>query len=333
MAENAAESAAELEHEVPEERLRAHPELKALLLAGLGSAQLWEGRFDAARAGLAAAAEAAGGAAQAAVRHESLGRLALIDLLLGSPGRAEAHAVEAIAEAARCGLPPSAHSGVGHLVLAEIAFDRDDLAVARTALERAEAGSGARHDPLLVVGLAVLKAKLLLNSGDARGALLTLAAAERPAPADKPSPWARERIALGQCAAQLAAGDPVAALRVLSAAARGRSRPSPPRRRTWPRTIRGPRWRRSTRCPPARCGGRRRPGAAGPGPGRVGVRGSGGGPPAAGAGAGRGPPGPAAPPVPGGRPVGAAAAAGAPGPGPRARLAAPGPGRRTPPSG
>ncbi|MEV7181321.1 LuxR C-terminal-related transcriptional regulator [Kitasatospora sp. NPDC093679] len=221
MAENAAESAAELEHEVPEERLRAHPELKALLLAGLGSAQLWEGRFDAARAGLTAAAEAAGGAAQAAVRHESLGRLALIDLLLGSPGRAEAHAVEAIAEAARCGLPPSAHSGVGHLVLAEIAFDRDDLAVARTALERAEAGSGARRDPLLVVGLAVLKAKLLLNSGDARGALLTLAAAERPAPADKPSPWARERIALGQCAAQLAAGDPVAALRVLSAAGEG----------------------------------------------------------------------------------------------------------------
>ncbi|MEV8092803.1 LuxR C-terminal-related transcriptional regulator [Kitasatospora sp. NPDC085879] len=221
MAENAAETAAELERAVPEERLRAHPELRALLLAELGSAQLWEGRFDAARAGLTAAAEAADGAAQAAARHESLGRLALIDLLLGSPGRAEAHAVEAIAEAARCGLPPSAHSGVGHLVLAEVAFDRDDLAVARAALERAAAGSGAGRDPLLVVGLAVLRARLLLAAGDARAALLALAAAERPSPADKPSPWARERIALGQCAAHLAVGDPAAALRALTAAGEG----------------------------------------------------------------------------------------------------------------
>ncbi|MEV6212050.1 LuxR C-terminal-related transcriptional regulator [Kitasatospora sp. NPDC051914] len=218
MAENAAETAAGLERAVPEERLRAHPELSALLLAELGSAQLWEGRFDAARASLAAAAEVPGGTARAAARHESLGRLALIDLLLGSPGRAEAHAREAVAEAERCGLPPSAHSGVGHLVLAEVAFDRDDLAAARAGLERAAAGAGARHDPLVVVGLSVLRARLLLAGGDTCAALAVLAAAEHPAPADKPSPWARQRIALGQCAAHLAGGDPQAAVRMLSAA-------------------------------------------------------------------------------------------------------------------
>jgi LuxR family transcriptional regulator, maltose regulon positive regulatory protein len=216
MAEKAAEDAESLEQDVPAERLERHPELPALILTGLGSAQLWAGRFSAARFALSAAAQAPPGPSTAFPRHESLSRLALIDFLRGWPGRAEARALEAVAEAERAGLPPSSRTGVGQLVLAAVAIDRDDLSAARTHLDQAAVSSPASHDPIVVAGLAILHSRLLLAGGNARAALNALGKADEPSVTGEPSPWVKDRVALAAAAALLAGGHPGPAMEVLA---------------------------------------------------------------------------------------------------------------------
>lgn len=216
-AEQAAEAAARAERALPAGRLDQHPELRALLLTDLGSAQLWAGRFDAARATLSAAVEAAQGASTAAVRHDSLGRLALIDLLHGRIGQAETRARAATAEAERAGLPACARAGVAQLVLTSVAVERDDLTAVRGALDQADRSAAASRDPLMAVELVLLRSRLLLAKRDPRAALRALDdLAEHPLAAAEPSPWMSDRIAATRAAAHLAAGDPRAAVEVFA---------------------------------------------------------------------------------------------------------------------
>ncbi|MFF7188756.1 LuxR C-terminal-related transcriptional regulator [Streptomyces sp. NPDC008222] len=215
LAEAAARDAETARRALPADRLARHPELSALLLSDLGSAQLWAGRLEAARSALSAAAQVDDGPQTAHLRQECLGGLALIDFLHGRPGRAETHAGEAVAEAERAGLPPAARAGVARLVLAAVAIERDDLAVARTHLDHAVAA--ALREPLVTAGLALLRSRLLLARGKARAAL-RLVAALGPSATVEPSPWLQERVALAMAAAHLAEGRTEAASRVLEEA-------------------------------------------------------------------------------------------------------------------
>ncbi|AZQ34467.1 helix-turn-helix transcriptional regulator [Streptomyces cyaneochromogenes] len=215
MAESAARAVAQEERSLPADRLEQSPELTALMLTDLGSAQLWAGRFDAARSTLSDAVRAAQGPATALPRHEALSRLALIDFLDGRPGRAESHARDAIAEAEHSGLPVSDRTGVAQLVLAAVAIDRDDLTAARDHLDRAAATSAASRDPIVAVELAILRSRLLSARGDSRAALRALDdMARRPLVSAEPSPWVSDRIAMAMAAALLADGDPRAAVKV-----------------------------------------------------------------------------------------------------------------------
>ncbi|MGI5375120.1 LuxR C-terminal-related transcriptional regulator [Streptomyces sp. CA-251387] len=215
MAETAARAAAEAEHALPADRLEQRPELTALMLTDLGSAQLWAGRFTAARATLTAAVEAAHGPSTAFPRHEALSRLALIDFLHGRPGRAEAHARGVIAEAEHSGLPESDRIGMAQLVLAAVAIDRNDLAAAQAHLDRAAATSDASRDPVVAVERAILCSRMLCARGDSRAALLALdGVAKQPPVSAEPSPWVSDRIAMATAAAHLADGDPKAAVKV-----------------------------------------------------------------------------------------------------------------------
>ncbi|WP_229911281.1 LuxR C-terminal-related transcriptional regulator [Streptomyces aurantiogriseus] len=215
LAEAAAKEVEAAEQDISPERLAQHPELTALMLTDLGSAQLWAGRFDAARASLTAAAHLDAGPSTAFPRHECLSRLALIDFLRGRPARAETHAREAIAEAERSGLPPAARTGVAELVLAAVAVDRDELATARAHLDRAAAASAAPHDPIVTTELTLLRSRLRLAEGDPQAALDALDGLARPSTVVRPSPWVADRIALARSAAHLAADRPQAALEVL----------------------------------------------------------------------------------------------------------------------
>ena len=224
LASRAAAAAGPLEQQVPADRLRSHPELHGLLETELGAAFLWAGRFDEARAVLSHAAEV--GAGSPPTRPFALSRLALTDLLCGSPGRAEAQARNAVLQAERLGLPPASRPGAEQLVLALGALDRDDPAAAHAGLADAASSSEASHDPTMLTGIAILRARLLLADGDPSGALEVLDALARTPSAtysEEQSPWAQNLTAVVRSAAHLANGDSAAA----AAAVAARSHDSP----------------------------------------------------------------------------------------------------------
>lgn len=213
-----------LEYQITDADWAEHPELPRLLHAALGSACLWEGRFDAARSAFLRAVELSADQAEAAVatRREALSRLALIDQLRGFPGRAQAEAHDVLAEAGPCGTPPAPATGIAHLVLARAAFERDELEEARTALEYAAAT--ADRDPIANAGVAILRSRLLAAEGNPAAALDALAPA-RPPPWQVPaalhsSPWATPEAAEAAAGAHLAMGDVAAALDAVALEAR-----------------------------------------------------------------------------------------------------------------
>ncbi|MDQ0579641.1 LuxR C-terminal-related transcriptional regulator [Streptomyces rishiriensis] len=216
-AERAAAAAEALCGRAPAHLLERHPELTALLLAHLGSARLWAGRFDEACAALSQVAGSGAGASTALAREDSLGGLALIDYLDGWLGRAERKARAAVTVTERYGLPQPSGSGMGRLVLAAVAVDRDDLGRARRLLAEAAGAGGtdpALEDPVMEAGRAIATARLHLARGDTRAAL---EAAERAVPATVVSPWAAGQTALVVSAVHLAEGRPETAVEVLRA--------------------------------------------------------------------------------------------------------------------
>ncbi|MFD8817817.1 helix-turn-helix transcriptional regulator, partial [Streptomyces sp. NPDC059627] len=142
-AEQAMAEAALLRREVPAHLLAKHPELTALLLTHVGSARVWAGPFDAARAALAEVADLPGDALTELPREDCLGHLALLDYLDGRLDRAERRALAATDATRHCGGRPFPGAGLGQLVLAAVAVDRDELERARARLaEAAESGPG-----------------------------------------------------------------------------------------------------------------------------------------------------------------------------------------------
>ncbi len=211
-AERAAERADELWQEVPAHLLDKHPELTALLLTHLGSARLWAGRFEEARAALTAAADAPGGTSTVLPREESMEHLALLDYLNGWPGRAERKAVAALPEAERVGLPQPSGSGIGQLVLAAVAVDRHELDRAQALLDETSRFSSGTRDPVVAAGRALATARLLSVRGKARAAVEAAGPAVAAAVA---SPWAAGYEALFASAAHLAEGRPDEAAEML----------------------------------------------------------------------------------------------------------------------
>ncbi|MDF3298640.1 LuxR C-terminal-related transcriptional regulator [Streptomyces tropicalis] len=215
-AEQAARKARLAEQDVPADTLERHPELPALLQTHLGSALLWAGRFEEARTALSAAVASPGGAATALPREEALNHLALIDQIDGRPGRAERKARAAISDAERFSVPQPSGSGLGQLVLAAVAVERNELDEAQALLDQAATRHGA-PDPVAAAAHVIAGGRLLLARGDAPAALET---AESAVAAAVSSPWAEQQAALIASAAHLAEGRPEAAAKVLDDAAR-----------------------------------------------------------------------------------------------------------------
>ncbi|MGW4163103.1 LuxR C-terminal-related transcriptional regulator [Streptomyces sp. NPDC004788] len=212
--EEAARSAAELLRSVPAPLLDEHPELLALLRTHVGATRLWAGLLGEARAALTEVTRGPGDAATALPRRDSLEHLALIDYLDGWPGRAERRVRAAAAETERFGLPAPAGPGLGQLVLAVVAVERDEPARAEELLGRPS--DGPAPDPVTAAVRRLATARLLLAQGRTRAAS---AAARQVVPADEDSPWAQGHAALIVSAAHLAEGRPEAAVEVLRAVA------------------------------------------------------------------------------------------------------------------
>ncbi|MEU6226827.1 LuxR C-terminal-related transcriptional regulator [Streptomyces sp. NPDC047042] len=214
--EKAAEAAGELRQAVPAQLLDKHPELTALLLTHLGSARLWAGHFEEARAVLTTVAGTPGGASTLLPREESMGHLALLDYLNGWLGRAERRALAAVSEAERGGQDQQPRSGIGRLVLAAVAVDRHELGRAQALLDETTRLPSGTRDPVLAAGLTLATTHLLL----ARGRTGAAATAADPAfSAAVASPWAASRELLVSSAAHLAEGRPDEAVEVLEGVA------------------------------------------------------------------------------------------------------------------
>ncbi|MER5478217.1 LuxR C-terminal-related transcriptional regulator [Streptomyces sp. NPDC002734] len=215
-AEEAARAADALRREVPERLLEEHPELTALLLTHVGSARLWAGRFEDARAALTAVVRTPAGPSTALPREDALAHLALLDHLTGWTGRAERRALAALAEEERAGLAGPSGSGLARLVLAAVAVDRHELDRARELLGTADPASGhlgaGARDPVPAAAKALATARLLLAEGKARAAA---EAVEAPVAAVEASPWASGHATVVTAAAHLAEGRPDAAAALL----------------------------------------------------------------------------------------------------------------------
>ncbi|MEU3892259.1 LuxR C-terminal-related transcriptional regulator [Streptomyces sp. NPDC029041] len=212
--ERAAESAAHLRQEVPVGLLDRHPELTALLMTHVGATLLWAGRFEDARSVLTGVVAAPGGAATELPREEAMGHLALLDYMNGWLGRAERRALAAVSGADRPGAPRPSGAGIGRLVLAAVAVDRDELGRAQTLIDETAGLPSETRDPVLAAGHALAAARLLLAKGKVRAAV---EAADAAVPAAVASPWATSHEALVTSAAHLAEGRPDEAAAVLRA--------------------------------------------------------------------------------------------------------------------
>ncbi|MFE5674835.1 LuxR C-terminal-related transcriptional regulator [Streptomyces erythrochromogenes] len=232
--ERAAADAEHLLGVVPAPLVAAHPELRALLLAALGAVRLGAGRLDGAQSALTAAVDACtepatGPGTEPGTQYplcDALGSLALAELLRGRLRRAAEHARASLVVAEQSALPPERRSGTGHLVLAGVAVEQDDLPAARSHLDlaTATAAAGPRPEPAVAVQAAVIGARIAVAEGDGEAALAVLARL-RPGgtapPAGLPA-WAADALAVAESVAHLARGDAEAALRVLDAAPSGR---------------------------------------------------------------------------------------------------------------
>ncbi|MFJ1565876.1 LuxR C-terminal-related transcriptional regulator [Streptomyces erythrochromogenes] len=235
--ERAAADAERLLGELPAPLVAAHPELRALLLAALGAVRLGAGRLDGAQSALTAAVAACAEPAtepgaepgtEPGTQYplcDALGSLALTELLRGRLRQAAEHARASLVVAEQSALPPERRSGTGHLVLAGVAVEQDDLPAARSHLDLATAAAGPRPETAAAVQAAVIGARIAVAEGDGQTALAVLARL-RPggtAPTEgPPSAWAADALAVAESAAYLARGDAEAALRVLDAAPSGR---------------------------------------------------------------------------------------------------------------
>ncbi|MFE1804517.1 LuxR C-terminal-related transcriptional regulator [Streptomyces sp. NPDC059533] len=223
--ERAAADADRLLGELPGPLLAERPEIRALMLAGLGAAELGAGRLDRAETVLTAAVDACGAPGTEYPLCDALGSLALAELRGGRLRQAAEHAHAALAVAEQSALPPERRTGVAHLVLAGVATEHDDLAAARDHLDLATAAAGPRPERVAAVEAAVIGARLAASEGDGRAAIGVLHAAGTAGAPPRPQVWALAELAAAESAVHLAHGDAAAALAALDgvdAAAAGR---------------------------------------------------------------------------------------------------------------
>jgi LuxR family maltose regulon positive regulatory protein len=130
-----------------------------------------------------------------------MGHLALLDYLNGWFSRAERKALAAVSEAERVGPPQPSGFGIGRLVLAAVAVDRDELGRAQALLDETAQLPSGTDDPVMAAGRALATARLFLVRGKPRAAVEAAGPAVSAAEA---SPWAASHEVLVASAAHLA---------------------------------------------------------------------------------------------------------------------------------
>ena len=175
---------------------------RAVALAGLGTAELWTGALDAAEEHLQAGQAAALGAGLDDLQLDCLSRLALLQAVGGRLGLAARTAEPAV------GLAGDAPAVAGALLaLAWVHYQRDDLVLAGSFLERAAEQAGGAPDLPLRAAVRLLRGRLRWAEGDPAGALAELGAARHELGDRDPPGLLRHWLSTTEAELRLAAGD------------------------------------------------------------------------------------------------------------------------------
>lgn len=202
--------------ELPDQTRRKH-EVLALLLASVGSVQVWSGWFAAGEQillrGLAVSAQRGCEYSRLTI----LGSLAMVAFRVRRLRRAARLAQDELALADDLGLPVDYRPGTGHLTLGMVAYEWNDRAAVRRNLDDAEKTVGARHNAFLATILPLLRAWQYTSARDHRRALAALAQVPETM-AGRPLPvWVARRAALTAAYIHLRRGDTAAAAAALDA--------------------------------------------------------------------------------------------------------------------
>jgi LuxR family transcriptional regulator, maltose regulon positive regulatory protein len=181
-------------------------EVLAITHSAVGAAALWAGHLDDAelqlREGLAVAVRAGLPLQQFACQSQ----LALVHAMraeLDEAARSATNAREIAADQS----PSSMQAAAGHLALAWVSYYRDDLSEASRHADQAAAASGAGWQPILL-GVAILRARLQRARGDMAGALDKVAAVRRDLASWKPPRALWRWLLLTEAELRSAAGQP-----------------------------------------------------------------------------------------------------------------------------
>jgi LuxR family maltose regulon positive regulatory protein len=214
--EEAGAEARELMKRVPRDLLADHPELPALVLSSLGTLQLWSGSLDAAQRSLQDGLSAAVGPGTEHARSNCLGQLAILHLARGRLRQAHSSALEALQLVDRAGLSTVTRVPIGHLAVAAIAWEWNDLPAVRMHVENAASSIAAAHDPSIAVLVGQIRARYQLANGNAAQAIQILEGIADARGRLSPACFALPSLVLDEAIARLAAGDPDRALVTLA---------------------------------------------------------------------------------------------------------------------
>ena len=204
-----AETGAMLEA-VPAGVLARCPWIEAQTLSGRGTAELWSGQLGEAAATFEAAAAAVPVPGGTQERAGCLGYAALADALRGRLNRAAGIATQA------CGAPagdaerlPAPISPAGHVAMAAVHVERNELRQAHGELKRAEAALRLHPDRMIGTVACIVAGRKALAEGHPDGTMEIMREARRRGPLP---PWLEQRLAILESRACAAAGDATAAL-------------------------------------------------------------------------------------------------------------------------
>jgi LuxR family transcriptional regulator, maltose regulon positive regulatory protein len=202
----AAERAEMLADAVARDKLARHPEIRARVLAGRGTVELWTGHLDDAARILESAVAAAAAAGEEDERADCLGHLALAEALRGRLDRAAQLAARAIAAVAPGEqLPPAGSPSPAALVaLAWVHLEHNELREARGWLTQSDTALALTPDRLIGAMTCLAAACVALAEGRAEAASHIVARARSgwSVPA-----WLQPKLSLVESLACAATGD------------------------------------------------------------------------------------------------------------------------------
>ncbi|GIF21904.1 transcriptional regulator [Paractinoplanes tereljensis] len=183
-------------------------QFRAVALDEKGSGLLWMDQPDHADRYLWAAATAARSVGVTLIEISALSHLALLVYLQGSLREATEFVNSALDLARRTGFETSAQAGLGYLTLALIELEYARVAEAQEALRNGLHAGGEEPSATLSVVSAVVRAGLLIMSGEPAAARALLGRARAEAPPTLNAPLLERWVALTESEADLALGSP-----------------------------------------------------------------------------------------------------------------------------